>query len=131
MNRGTIKRTRRLRRHRRIRTRLGGTAVRPRLSVFRSNRHLFLQLIDDESGSTLVAVRDTEILGIGKESKGPKTSAAKSGTRILLAYRLGENLAKKAQEKGIGKAAFDRGGYRYHGIIKAVAEGARKGGIKC
>ncbi len=111
------------RRHRRIRSRVRGTASRPRLSVFRSNRSIVLQLIDDGAGKTLCALRDA-----GTRGK-PRSAAKKSGTRVERAARLGEALAAKAAERGITAAVFDRGGYRYHGIIKAVADGARTGGL--
>lgn len=108
----------RARRHKRVRARVKGTADKPRLSVFRSNSGVFLQLIDDVSGTTSASVAM-----IGK-------SAKKKGTKIERATDAGGELAKKAHEKKITKAVFDRGGYRYHGIVKAVAEGARKGGLR-
>lgn len=103
-----IKRQKRIRRHKRVRTLIKGTKERPRLSVFRSNKRIYVQLIDDSRGTTLLGVSDI------------KTSASKTG----------ETLAKKAIEKGINSVVFDRGGYKYHGRVKALAEGARKGGLK-
>lgn len=109
----------RARRHKRVRAKVKGTAEKPRLSVFRSNRGVFLQLVDDTVGNTLAFAR---MEGSGaKKTKGTKTE------RVAEA---GEKLAKQALEKKIAKAVFDRGEYRYHGIVKAVAEGARKGGLK-
>lgn len=108
------KNVKRTRRHNRVRARVMGTAAKPRLSVFRSNTGVFLQLVDDAEGKTLVSARATS-------GKGTKTERAGKAA--------GE-LAKKALEKKITKAVFDRGGYRYHGIVKAVAEGARKGGLR-
>jgi large subunit ribosomal protein L18 len=107
----------RLRRRRRVRARIRGSAKRPRLSVYRSNRGVFTQLIDDDAGRTLVAVNWTE-----KELRGldPMEQAKKAG----------ELLAKRASESGVEACVFDRGGYRYHGRVKAVAEGAREGGLK-
>ena len=105
-------------RHARVRAKIEGTAERPRLSIFRSLKDVYVQLIDDDSGSTLVSVSGHEI---DKKLKGKK---------VDLAFRVGELLAEKAQEKGILEAVFDRGGYKYHGRVKAVAEGARKGGLK-
>ena len=93
-----------------------GTAERPRLSVFRSNRHLQIQVIDDKAGHTLLAFDD----------RGMKKM---KGARVALGAKIGEELAGKAKKAGITKVVFDRGGYRYHGIVRAIAEGARKGGI--
>ncbi|MFA6097803.1 MAG: 50S ribosomal protein L18 [Candidatus Paceibacterota bacterium] len=110
------KRKARIRRHNRVRAKVAGTKEVPRLSVFRSNKGFFIQLIDDNEGKTLASVDSKEI----KEAK-KKTDAAKEGGKLI---------AKKAIEKKITKAVFDRGGYKYHGRIKAVAEGAREGGLK-
>ncbi|MBI2640231.1 MAG: 50S ribosomal protein L18 [Candidatus Sungbacteria bacterium] len=106
----------RKRRHKRVRAMINGTSDRPRLSVFASNRHLFLQLVDDETGQTLISVSD-----FNEKHRGPKKE---------IAAFLGETLAKKAKEKNIMSVVFDRGGRKYHGIVKEVAEGARKGGLK-
>lgn len=110
------KRNARLRRHNRVRAKVLGTKDVPRLSVFRSNRGFFIQLIDDSVGKTLASVDSKEL-----KSKMKKTDAAKEGGKLI---------AKKAIDKKIGKVVFDRGGYRYHGRVKAVAEGAREGGLK-
>lgn len=115
------KRNRRIRRHARVRSIVSGTAVRPRLSVSRSLQSVFLQLIDDEAQKTIFSVA----------SKGLK--AGKDNTykgKTALAYEAGLALAKKALEKKIETVCFDRGGYAYHGRVKAVAEGARAGGLK-
>lgn len=109
-----------MRRHKRVRAKVKGTEAIPRLSVFRSNRHTWAQLVDDVSGRTLASVGDTEV------SKGKKVK----DKRTMTAERMGEEIAKKAIDKKIAAAVFDRGGYKYHGIVKAVAEGARKGGLK-
>lgn len=109
----------RKRRHRRIRARIAGTSERPRLSVFRSNRHVWAQLIDDKIGKTILSSSDKEIAGNKKNQN----------VNISIGESVGEALAKKAKEKEINTALFDRGGYKYHGLIKAVAEGARKGGL--
>jgi large subunit ribosomal protein L18 len=103
-------------RHKRIREKIKGTSFCPRLSIFRSNKHIFIQLIDDEKGKTIISVSD-----IKKKIKGNKTEIAK---------KIGTELAKMAKEKRVERVVFDRGGYKYHGRIKAVAEGARKGGLK-
>jgi large subunit ribosomal protein L18 len=110
------KRQARLRRRRRVRSRISGTAERPRLSVYRSNRGIFGQLIDDAGGHTLAAVNWTEPelrkLGTGEQAK-----------------RAGELLAERGKAAGVETCVFDRGGYRYHGRVRALAEGAREGGL--
>jgi large subunit ribosomal protein L18 len=105
-----IKQERRHRRHRRIRAKVHGTAARPRLCIFRSNQYIYAQLIDDQKGKTIVA--------------------AKGKANIKKAEEVGKIIAKKAKEKKIEKVIFDRGGYKYHGKIKALAEGARGAGLK-
>ena len=107
----------RLRRRRRVRAKVRGTAERPRLSVFRSNRGVFAQLVDDTSGRTLAAVNWTE----------PDLRSLRSGEQ---AKKVGELIAQRAKEAGIESCIFDRGGYQFHGRIKALAEGAREGGLR-
>ena len=107
----------RLRRRRRVRAKVRGTAERPRLSVFRSNRGIGAQLIDDVNGHTLAAVNWTE-------------SDLKTLGRMDQAKRVGELLAQRAKDAGVETCVFDRGGYQYHGRVKALAEGAREGGLK-
>jgi large subunit ribosomal protein L18 len=107
----------RLRRHRRVRGKIAGTAERPRLVVFRSNRGIFAQLVDDSSGRTLAGASWTAL----NDFKGDKTGQAKE---------VGIRLAGAAKEAGIETVVFDRGGYLYHGRVKALAEGAREGGLK-
>ena len=106
----------RLKRRRRVRAKVHGTAERPRISVFRSNRGVFAQLIDDESGRTVVAVNWTE-------------SDLRSLGRMEQATRVGTLLAERAKAAGVERAVFDRGGYQYHGRVKALADGAREGGL--
>ena len=106
----------RLKRRRRVRAKVTGTAERPRISVFRSNRGVFAQLIDDDSGRTLAAVNWTE-------------EELKSLKRMEQAAKAGRLLAERAKAAGIETAVFDRGGYQYHGRVKALAEGAREGGL--
>jgi large subunit ribosomal protein L18 len=106
----------RTRRHKRIRGRLAGTAERPRVSVYRSNRSIYAQAIDDVTGTTLVAVRSSEV-----DPTGDKTAVA---------GRVGLLLAERAKAKGIVAVVFDRSGYLYHGRVKALAEGAREGGLQ-
>jgi large subunit ribosomal protein L18 len=107
----------RLRRRRRVRAKVRGTAERPRLSVFRSNRGIQAQLIDDVQGHTLAAVTWTE-------------DELRSLGRLEQAKRAGELLAERGKAAGVGSAVFDRGGYRFHGRVKALAEGAREGGLR-
>lgn len=105
-----------IRRKKRVRAKIFGTATRPRLSVFRSIGHVYAQLIDDEKGKTLASVRDQE---------------AKAGkTKTEQAQAAGKLLAEKAKKAGISEAVFDKGQNKYHGRIKALAEGAREGGLK-
>ena len=110
---------RRLRRHLRVRRKVAGSAERPRLVVFRSSKHIYAQVVDDVRGVTLLGAGDTSE-GIQVDGKG-KTARS---------FALGRLIAVKAKEKGIGKVVFDRGGYQYHGRVKAVADGARKGGLE-
>lgn len=102
-----------------MRAKISGTADRPRFSVYRSNKHVFLQLIDDENGKTILSVSDREI-------KSKKKGLAKADK----AHEAGRILAGKAQAKNIKTAVFDRGGYKYHGRVKKIADGAREGGLK-
>ena len=110
----------RYRRHQRVRKKVSGTVDRPRLCVFRSLKHIYAQIIDDERGHTLVTASTLEA-EIATDAKGKK----KTGT----AEMVGALLAKRAAEKGISQIAFDRGGSLYHGRVKALAEAARKGGL--
>lgn len=109
----------RQRRHLRVRHKVAGTAERPRLVVFRSAKHIYAQVVDDSKGVTLVGASDRTD-GVQPEGKG---KTAKS-------FALGKHIAVKAKEKGIARVVFDRGGYQYHGRVKAVADGARKGGLE-
>ncbi|HEY0392238.1 MAG TPA: 50S ribosomal protein L18 [Solirubrobacterales bacterium] len=110
------KRQRRLRRRRRVRARVTGTTQRPRLSVYRSNRGIFAQLIDDDKGHTVAAVNWIE-------------PDLRKLTASEQAKRAGELLAERAKAAGVETCVFDRGGYQYHGRVKALAEGAREGGL--
>ena len=105
--------------HYRIRNRISGTAQKPRLSVFRSNMEIYAQLIDDESGQTLVAASSRD--------KGLK---AVEGNKVEKSKQVGQELARKATALGIAKCVFDRSGYLYHGRVKALSEGAREGGLQ-
>ena len=112
------KRIKKERRRKRIRAKVMGTKKRPRLSVFRSNKYLFVQLIDDAASKTL--------LGMSEKTFNKKGKL----TKFEIASLFGEALAKKAKSKKISTIVFDRAGYKYHGRIKALADGARKGGLK-
>jgi ribosomal protein L18 len=108
----------RARRHARVRTKVSGTAACPRLNVFRSAKHIYAQVIDDVTGTTLCAASSMEK---GFEGNGGNVEGAK---------KVGEMLASACKEKGIEEVVFDRGGYVYHGRVQALAEGAREGGLK-
>lgn len=119
----------RTKRRRRIRARVFGTPDRPRLSVFRSGKHIYVQLIDDVKGHALAAANDKEIAFAAKNKSGSKSEKSSLSGKEL-AFEVGSLLAVKAGKKKIVKAVFDRGGYKYHGRVAALAEGARKGGLK-
>jgi large subunit ribosomal protein L18 len=110
----------RLRRHRRVRKKIHGTAARPRLAVFRSNKHLSVQLIDDDAGATLASASTNE----------PELRSVGSGSSVDAATRLGTLIAERAKAAGIDKVVFDRGGFAYHGRIAAVATAAREAGLE-
>ena len=115
----------RLARRRRIRAKVKGTAVRPRLSVHKSLKQISVQLIDDDAGRTIAAATTAEGL---KGSKGKK--GVKGTKNVEAAKKLGSVIAEKAKEKKINSIVFDRGGYKYHGRIKALADAAREGGLQ-
>ena len=104
--------------HKRIRRKLSGTAARPRLAVFRSVAHIYVQVIDDAEGKTLVSASSVD--------KGAKTN----GGNVAAAKAIGKLVAERAKDKGIKSVVFDRGGYRYHGRVKALAEAARAAGLE-
>jgi large subunit ribosomal protein L18 len=118
VQRGNDKRSARARRRLRIRRKISGTAARPRLAVYRSNRHIYVQLIDDVSSLTVASASDGEVGSGG--TKGDKKVAAKA---------VGALIADRAKQAGVQAAVFDRGGRLYHGRIAALAEGAREGGL--
>ena len=111
---------RRKRRHLRVRSKVEGTAPRPRLNVFRSLDQIYAQLIDDEFGNTLASASSLE----------SKVRKAKKASKINIAKDVGDLIAERAKKLGIDEVVFDRGGYQYHGRIKALADGARAAGIK-
>lgn len=137
------KQEKRKRRHKRGRVKIIGTNEIPRLCVFRSPKHIYAQLINDEKGKTLISVSDQEIKkpkfsSVSKKEKAKNKEEKTAGKgKIAVAYELGKLIAKKALDyssgsrgKKIEKIVFDRGGYKYHGRVKALAEGAREGGLK-
>ncbi len=107
----------RTRRHARVREKVRGSAARPRLAVFRSLTHIYAQLVDDDAGTTLAAASSLDT----KDAKGKRTELAKN---------VGTLLGDRAKQKGVTEVVFDRGGYRYHGRVKALAEGVRAAGVK-
>jgi large subunit ribosomal protein L18 len=135
----------RWRRHKRVRNRVSGTPERPRVAVFRSNTHIYAQLIDDTAGRTLLSVSSLKLAAPAagsapkaeeakvEKKKGKKgdaeAKAAAAGRKIVLAREVGRLLAEAAKAKGFQKVAFDRGGYLYHGRVAALAEGAREAGL--
>jgi large subunit ribosomal protein L18 len=112
---------RRYRRHLRVRTKIAGTADRPRLVVYRSLKYVYAQLVDDTRGATLAAATDRGLEVGATEGKSRKVNAA---------FAVGKLIAERAKAAGITRVVFDRAGYRYHGRVRAVAEGARKGGLE-
>ncbi len=113
------KQQQRIQRHKRVRAKMKGTEAIPRVSVFRSNRHMFVQIIDDSTGKTILS-----------NSIEPKTKNKAKGAKTETAALIGETIAQKAKEAGISKVVFDRGGFKYHGRVKALADGLRKGGLQ-
>jgi large subunit ribosomal protein L18 len=121
MNSHKLKQVQRLRRRRHVRRKIVGTVERPRLTVFRSSKHIYVQLIDDLTGRTLAAA----------SSLAPDLRKDVAyGGNVKAAQAVGKRLAEAAKERGITKAAFDRGHYRYHGRVKALADAAREGGLQ-
>lgn len=121
MDKSIVRRSRRDRIHLRVRKKVSGSAAAPRVAVYRSNKHLYAQAIDDLSGSTLVSASTLEEGFVNKAGKAPA---------VKIAAELGKYLAEKAKAKGIKKVVFDRGGFHYHGRVKAFADGAREGGLE-
>lgn len=116
--RTSLKTTRRQNIRHRIRRKIAGTAQKPRLSVFRSNKDIYCQLIDDDAAVTIASA-----------SSRDKDIAAQTGTKVEISKLVGQAIARKAKDLGIEAVTFDRGGYLYHGRVKAIADGAREGGL--
>lgn len=115
MNSKNIKKSKRVRRHAKIRSRMSGTKETPRLAVFKSNKYMYAQIIDDDKAQTIVAATSMELKG--------------KSAKVAQATEVGKAVAKKAIEKGVKKVVFDRGGFAYTGRVKALADGAREGGL--
>jgi len=111
--------------HVRIREKMAGTAERPRLNVYRSLNHIYVQLIDDLSGKTIVSASTNE----KAETKGAKSKSKKAGGNVASAKAIGKLIADRAKAKGVNNVVFDRGGYIYHGRVKALADAARESGL--
>lgn len=109
----------RVRRHARVRKKILGSADRPRLAVFRSNKHMYAQVIDDSSGRTVVAASTVE----------PEVRARKAGATVQVAAEVGKLVAQRALDRGVSTVVFDRGGFKFHGKVKALADGAREQGL--
>jgi large subunit ribosomal protein L18 len=110
----------RLRRHRRVRKKVRGTAERPRLAVHRSNKHITVQVIDDDAGRTIASASTTE----------PEVRGSGSGSTVAAATKVGQVVAQRAKAAGVSKVVYDRGGYVYHGRVAAVADAAREAGLE-
>ena len=115
MNKNSDKKLNRIRRHKKVRAKISGTSSKPRIAVFKSNQYIYVQVVDDENGKTLLSVSDMEV---------------KTGKKSDKALKIGETLAARMKEKGLLEAVFDRGGFKFHGRVKSVADGLRSGGIK-
>lgn len=122
-----LKQEKRNRRHKRVRSKIFGTAERPRLCVFRSPKHIYGQLINDEKNRVIAAADDFSLLSF---SKSKKKEDKKTAGKISFAFEVGKLLGEKALKQKIKKVIFDRGGYKYHGRVKALAEGAREKGLE-
>ena len=123
------KRKKRYRRHKKVRGKVSGSAKKPRLCIFRSSKHIYAQLVDDEKNRTLALARDLEF----KKAKTKKVKDAKEGAlsgKSAIAFEVGRLIAQKAKNLKVEKVVFDRGGYKYHGRVKALADGARAEGLK-
>ena len=122
--------SKRKRRHNRVRAKIKGTNKRPRLCVFRSANHIYAQLIDDQKNKVLGIASDLELKELKSKKDDSKKTKEAIGKKVSLATEVGNLIAQKAKDKKIVKVVFDRGGYKYHGRVKALAEGARQGGLE-
>jgi len=117
-------------RHKRVRAKIKGTPSRPRISVFKSNQNIFAQLIDDENSKTIASASSLDIKNVSRGANSQKKRKKSGSASVKTAFMVGELLAEKVLVKKIHGVVFDRGGYKYHGAVKAFADGARKGGLK-
>ncbi len=122
------KRKKRLKRHKKVRAKISGTGKIPRLCVFRSNKYIYAQLIDDKNNKILASARDSQVKAKKTEVKKEKDN--KLSKKLSIAFETGKLIAQKAKDLKIEKVVFDRGGYKYHGRVKALADGARDKGLK-
>lgn len=120
---------RRVKRQVRVKKKVRGSESRPRLAVFRSSKHIYAQIIDDQEAKTIASANSLTLNGSAKKAKGSKKSKKYKG-KTGTAYEVGATIAKVAIKKKVKEVVFDRGGYRFHGRVAALAEGARKGGLK-
>ncbi|KKR02355.1 MAG: 50S ribosomal protein L18 [Candidatus Yanofskybacteria bacterium GW2011_GWA1_39_13] len=123
MNKNKAKQSNRIKRHNRVTAKVQGSSKRPRVAVFKSNQYIYAQVIDDKVGKTLMSISDYG----GKKAK-PKTKTKDKKSEV--AFKMGELLAEKMKKEGITEVVFDRGGFKFHGRIKSVADGLIKGGVK-
>ncbi len=133
-NRTITKIAKRVRRHARVRARISGNAAKPRLYVFRSNQHIYAQIIDDQKNKTLIVVSDKGIKvkkpAAAEQKEGLKGAKKELTGKRASAFEVGKQIAEIAKGQKISEVVFDRGGYLYHGRVKSLADGAREGGLK-
>lgn len=120
----------RQRRHIRVRAKISGTAARPRLCVYKSSSHVYAQLINDEKGETLFSASDLTMKKTVKKPAAADKEGKALSTKVAEGFQIGKTIAEKAFAKKIKKVVFDRGGYKYHGVVKAIADGAREAGLE-
>lgn len=125
-----VKKEMRERRHRRVRAKISGTHKVPRLCVFRSIKYIYVQLIDDEKGKIIAAAKESDLAKEKKTKKQTEEKDKSKNRKIAIAFNVGKLIAQKAEKIKIKKVVFDRGGYKYHGRVKALAEGAKEQGLK-
>jgi len=138
MNKNSDKKLNRIRRHKKVRAKISGTSSKPRIAVFKSNQYIYAQVVDDENGKTLLSVSDRPAVAISGGVKpqrqtghvSTKGNLGTGATKSDKALKIGETLAARMKEKGMLEAVFDRGGFKFHGRVKSVADGLRSGGIK-
>ena len=140
MNKNSDKKLNRIRRHKKVRAKISGTSSKPRIAVFKSNQYIYAQVVDDESGKTILSVSDRPAANVdGALSRGDRSQTGQVSTKSNVgtgatksdkALKVGETLAARMKAKGLLEAVFDRGGFKFHGRVKSIADGLRSGGIK-